>query len=116
MADEISAAELEELIEDGEDVRIVDIRSPEAFRRGRLPDSENIPFSELADRIDELEGAERVVTVCPRGEASVQAARLIASYEEFDGRVESLSSGVEGWGTPLEADDTDDSETEEAPF
>lgn len=38
--------------------------------------SENVPFLKPADRINELDGAERVVTVCPHGEASVQAARL----------------------------------------
>ncbi|WP_276259409.1 rhodanese-like domain-containing protein [Haloglomus litoreum] len=97
MDDEISAEELHDLLESGADVRVVDIRSADAFRRGRLPNSENIPFRELTGRIEELAGADHVVTVCPHGEASVQAARLIASYEGFDGRVESMADGVTGW-------------------
>ncbi|WP_254832565.1 rhodanese-like domain-containing protein [Haloglomus salinum] len=97
MDDEISAEELHDLLESGTDVRVVDIRSADAFRRGRLPNSENIPFRELTGRIEELAGADHVVTVCPHGEASVQAARLVASYEGFDGRVESMADGVTGW-------------------
>ena len=97
MDDEISAAELHDRLDSGADVRVVDIRSPEAFRRGRLPGSENIPFPELTGRVEELAGADHVVTVCPHGEASVQAARLVASYEGFDGRVESMADGVTGW-------------------
>jgi rhodanese-related sulfurtransferase len=97
MDDEISAEELHDLLEAGEPVRIVDIRSPAAFRRGRLPNSENVPFGELTGRIEAFDGDDHVVTVCPHGEASVQAARLIASYEGFDGRVESMADGVTGW-------------------
>jgi rhodanese-related sulfurtransferase len=96
MDDEISAEALHDLLEtDG--VRVVDIRSPAAFRRGHIPGSENIPFQELTGRIEGLAGADHVVTVCPHGQASVQAARLVASYEGFDGRIESMADGIEGW-------------------
>ena len=80
------------------DLRIVDIRDTRAFDRGHLPESESIPFPELTTRITELEGAERIVTVCPHGIASQQAAQLIGSYEgTTDARVESLRGGIEAW-------------------
>lgn len=105
MDGEISAVELQAFLESGEDVTIVDIRSPVEFRRGHIPGSENVPFGELTARIDEIADADRVVTVCPHGQASIQAARLVGSFEGFDGRVESLSSGIEGWPYELAADD-----------
>lgn len=118
MDDEISAEELRDLREAGE-VRIVDIRSPEAFARGHVPGSENIPFAELTKRIEELDGSDRVVTVCPHGKASVQAARLIDSYEGFDGEVASLAPGIEGYAETYELE-TDsnalETEPEDAPF
>jgi rhodanese-related sulfurtransferase len=122
MDDEISAEELHDLVKtDG--VRVVDIRSPAAFRRGHIPGSENIPFQELTGRIEELAGADHVVTVCPHGEASVQAARLVASYEGFDGRIESMADGIEGWAeryqleSEMAADgEGADDEGPEAPF
>ena len=98
MDGEIDPAALAALLEDGEDVRIVDIRDERAFDRGHLPDSESIPFPELTTRVAELEGADRIVTVCPHGIASRQAAQLIGSYEgTADARVESLRGGVEAW-------------------
>ena len=97
MDGEISAAELQSLLDDGEDVRIVDIRSPPAFARGHIPGSENVPFQQLTTRIEEFADADRVVTVCPHGQASQQAARLIGSFEGFSGRVDSLAPGIEGW-------------------
>ena len=96
MDEEISAAELDELLESGS-VRVVDIRSPAAFARGHVSGSENVPFAELTARIEEFTGDDRVVTVCPHGKASVQAANLIRSYEGFEGHVASLEPGLEGW-------------------
>jgi len=120
MDGEIDDEKLHALLADDEDVRVVDIRSPASFRRGHIPGSENVPFEELTDRIEAIADAERVVTVCPKGEASVQAARLIGSFEEFSGRVESLSTGVSGWSYDLETDHNGGDDTvddgEEAPF
>ena len=108
MDDEIDPAEVESLL-DGEGApRVVDIRSPDAFAREHIPGSENVPFAELPDRVDSLAGAERIVTVCPHGKASVQAARLIASYEgTADARVESMRGGLEAWDGPLDAAESD---------
>jgi len=79
-------------------LRIVDIRDRRAFDRGHIPGSECIPFPELTTRIAALEGARRIVTVCPHGVASRQAAQLVGSYEGTeDALVESLRGGIEAW-------------------
>ncbi len=104
MDGEIDPEELAALL-DGEgdgsntgNLRVVDIRDRRAFDRGHLPDSECVPFPELTTRVKELEGASRIVTVCPHGVASRQAAKLIGSYAGTgSARVESLRGGVEAW-------------------
>lgn len=120
MDGEISADELWELLQSDEPVRVIDIRSAGQFRRGHIPKSENVPFAELTGRIEEFAGADRVVTVCPHGQASVQAARLINSFEGFGGRVESLEPGIEGWPHEIERVESDAETTEtdapDAPF
>ncbi|MFC7176192.1 rhodanese-like domain-containing protein [Halosegnis marinus] len=115
MDGEISAAELADLIDANADVRVVDIRSPAAFARGHIPDSVNIPFAELPQRVEELTGAERIVTVCPHGQASVQAARLVGSYQGSTGRVESLAEGIEGWRAGDHAWESEAAPTDEGP-
>lgn len=111
MDGEITADELRALLTDDADVRVVDIRPRAAFDRGHIPGSENIPFTELPQSVDRLEGADRVVTVCPHGEASVQAARLVQSYEGLaaDACVESLADGITGWTGDVVATDEQDS-------
>ena len=99
MADEISPEEFASLRETDTDLRIVDIRSPVAFQRERIPGSDNVPFPQLPTRVDELADADRIVTVCPHGHDSLRAADIISSYEGIDGStpVESLSCGLSGW-------------------
>ena len=108
MDDEVDPAAVDAPPDEGE--RIVDIRSPAAFRRRHIPGSENVPFDELPDRVASLADADRIVTVCPHGKASVQAARLIASYEETDATVESLAGGLEAWDGPVTTDETVESD------
>lgn len=121
MDGELSAAELEALLGDGGDetLRIVDIRNPPAFDRGHIPGSENIPFQQLPQRVEALDGADRVVTVCPHGESSKRAARLVQSYEGIDEntRVESLACGITGWPGDLEqTTGSDEGPETDAPF
>ncbi|MFO7832992.1 MAG: rhodanese-like domain-containing protein [Halohasta sp.] len=114
---EISPAAVESLLGTSDEPRIVDIRSPVAFRRGHIPGSENIPFPELPQRVDSLDGADHVVTVCPHGESSIQAARLIASYEGTDtARIESMHGGLTAWDGEIETATTAPDEGPEAPF
>ena len=89
------------------DLRIVDIRDRRAFDRGHLPGSECVPFPELTTRVEELAGASRIVTVCPHGIASRQAAQLIGSYAGIgDARVESLRGGIEAWAREGELEES----------
>lgn len=99
MPGEIDPATLHSLIQGEEPIRVVDIRSETAFAHGHIPGSENIPFDELTEAIEEFDGTSRVVTVCPHGEASIQAARLIESFEGVPAgtRVESLAGGLAAW-------------------
>lgn len=103
MDGEVDPKEVETLLDGENPPRVVDIRAPGQFARGHIPGSLNIPFGELPTRVAEIGDADRIVTVCPHGQASVQAARLIKSYEgTADARVESMSGGLTQWSGPLE--------------
>jgi rhodanese-related sulfurtransferase len=118
MDGEISPAEVQSLLSDDAAVTVVDIRSPAGFRRGHIPGSVNVPFRQLLDEVDRLADADRIVTVCPHGKSSVQAARLVASHENIDGAtVESMAGGLDAWEYEFaEKTKEDDTEGPEAPF
>ncbi|MFC7073150.1 rhodanese-like domain-containing protein [Halovenus rubra] len=119
MVDEIRPSELEPLLETDEEPVIVDIRNQMSFRQHHIPGSQNIPFQQLPQEVEAVRGEDHVVTVCPHGKASIKAARLIASFEGFDGDVESLETGITGWDGPLASDSGQTDEPDEssaAPF
>jgi rhodanese-related sulfurtransferase len=112
MDGEISTEEVRRLLADGEDegLAVVDIRNPRAFRQGHIPGSVNVPFEQITGRVGEFEDAERIVTVCPHGRSSVQAAHLFNSYEgTADARVESMAGGLEAWSDDLVSGDAAES-------
>ena len=103
MDGEIDPEDVQALLEAPQPPRIIDIRSKAAFARGHIPGSENIPFASLPQQIEQLRGADRIVTVCPHGKASIQAARLIKSYEgTANAHVESMRGGLSAWPGELE--------------
>lgn len=103
MDGEIGPETLEQELDDGSEPVIVDIRNPPEFERNHIPGSINVPLSRLPREVDRVADADHVVTVCPHGKASVRAARLVTSFEDFDGEVESLETGLAGWDGPLES-------------
>ncbi|MFB6111233.1 MAG: rhodanese-like domain-containing protein [Halobacteriaceae archaeon] len=127
MDGEITAEELAALLDEARDtrsVRVVDIRPESDYETGHIPNSICIPFPSLPNQVAQLTTAERIVTVCPHGEASQKAARMIAAYDglEDDVRVESLAGGLAEWSGELVADEAamtpagDESADTGAPF
>ena len=113
MVEEISTNEVESKLAD-EGVQIVDIRNEHQFAAGHLPGAINIPFHRLPAEIADHEWGDEIIVACPIGQSSIQAARLIASYEgvDPDARVASMEGGYEAWGGELERSDS----TNPSPF
>lgn len=108
MVAEISPTELHKRLDSGERIQIIDIRPESEFQRGHIPGAENIPFTEFARAVDEVSWDENIVVVCPMGESSRQAARLLESYEAIDEEtwIANLSGGYREWEYGLESADS----------
>ena len=115
MVEEIPPEAVKSKLED-KDVQIIDTRSPQDYNNGHIPGAINIPFAELPQRIDEVDWGEDVVVACPIGQSSVQAARLIESYEGVkDGAtIASMEGGYDQWEYELER--SEHKKTDEAPI
>lgn len=79
----IDPDEARQLIEAG--AVLVDVRSPQEFGSGHLPNAVNVPVDELADRIDEIRGyAQPVIVYCASGMRSNRAAGILRGAEVAD--------------------------------
>lgn len=116
MVREVDPEAVASKLEDDEDVTVVDIRSPADYERGHVPGAINVPLPELPQRVDEREwNAEEVVCVCAIGQSSIQAARLLGSYEALDAEaVASMAGGYREWDGDLEGASPDAGDDGEA--
>lgn len=103
MVEPIAPDALAALLEAEADIQVVDVRHPAGFRRGHIPDSENVPFERLITAIDTVDWSDRVVFVCPYGQRSRQACELLSAFEGLaDGaEVYNLEGGLQSWDGPM---------------
>jgi CRP-like cAMP-binding protein len=73
------------------DAILIDVRLPAEYRKGRLPDSVNMPLSKLRDMAVELDPRRCYVVYCDSGRRSASATYLL-SERGFDARL--LSGGI----------------------
>jgi rhodanese-related sulfurtransferase len=104
MVDEITPDELHERLEEDDVPQVVDIRNPDEYAEGHIPGAINVPMGELPSRVGEIEWDDDVVVACPIGQSSIQAARLIGSFEGVDdgASVRSMAGGYDAWDHELE--------------
>lgn len=80
----------------------VDIRTPEQFKTGNIPQSRNIPEIDLESKAGTLPKNKPIIVVCEKGRTSIQAAATLRR-QGFE-QVVSLTGGLSSWsqgGLPL---------------
>jgi hydroxyacylglutathione hydrolase len=76
-------------------VQVIDVRSPEEWRKGHLPGAIHIPLALLPDRIAELDASAPIVMQCQGGGRSSIATSLLQSRGLPD--VSNLAGGYDAW-------------------
>lgn len=84
------------MLDDGSDVRLLDVRTPGEFETAHIPGSYNVPLDQLGEHRDEIRHlSSDVVVVCQSGNRATQAERRLA--EAGMGNVHVLSGGMNAW-------------------
>jgi len=109
----LSAATLQRRLDDGEPIRLLDVRDRDEFERWRIEGpsvtATQLPFTKFLQakvtgnidtRLDAIAGEGEITAVCARGEASAFVAGLLTDYG-VDAR--NLSDGMAGWARLYEA-------------
>ncbi len=96
----------EEKIEAGE-AFVVDVREPDEFSGGHIPEAVNMPLGEMSDYAAFLpEDREApILVVCETGNRSLSGALFLSSLGYRD--VRSINGGTQGWlvgGYPISTD------------
>lgn len=75
--------------------QIVDVRSPEDFAKGSLPNAKNLPTAAIKDRAGELKKDRPVIVVCNTGTTAGPAAAQLRAAGF--GEVFVLAGGLAAW-------------------
>ena len=74
----ISAEELEQYLDQGAELFLVDMRSPADFEKSHIRGAVNIPVDELMERLEWLPHDKLIVLYCYHGPNSMLAARRLS--------------------------------------
>ncbi|MFQ5739768.1 MAG: molybdopterin-synthase adenylyltransferase MoeB [Acidobacteriota bacterium] len=97
---EITATELKEELESGQDLFILDVRNPPELDICRLEGASLIPLGELVERVHELDSARETVVYCRSGQRSAQAIRLLQAMGFR--KLRNLRGGILAWADQVD--------------
>lgn len=101
----ISPAELDAQRKSGAAPLVIDVRTAEEYAAGHIPGALNVPFDQVADRVDEIRAPHGVALYCmvgPRARKG-ESALLAVGYD----KVFHIEGGLAAWqaaGLPVEGE------------
>ena len=99
---EIDVHELEQLLERGDQVRLIDVREPWEAEINRIDGAELIPLADLPDRFADLDREASYVVHCKMGGRSANA---VAQMQQAGFRdVVNLEGGINAWVEEIDPD------------
>lgn len=75
----ITTTELQEKIESGVPVQLIDVREDEEVAAGMVPEAKHIVLGTLPERVDEIDATQPVHIICRSGRRSEMACEFLES-------------------------------------
>lgn len=89
--------ELNDSLEKGQDVVVVDLRQPWEYAQGHIPGAISIPMMQFMERHEEIPKDKPVVVQCYHGFTSLDASGFLITQGWSAENVSSLNGGITGW-------------------
>src|SRR5882672_1098013 len=99
---EITATELKQRLDNGDDIQIVDVREAFEVQIAQIPNTVHIPLGEVVSRMAEIDPNRETVVHCKGG---VRSARAIEALQRsgFTGHLVNLHGGIMAWSNEVDA-------------
>ena len=99
----ISNDELQQKLQAGEGIRLLDVREAAEYSFQRIPGAISVPLGNLEQQLEQLPKEETYVVVCRTGSRSDLACQLLA--ERGYAKVSNVLPGMSAWEGPVERDE-----------
>jgi adenylyltransferase/sulfurtransferase len=98
---EITATELKQRLDSGEDIQIIDVREPYEVAIAKIPNSVHIPLGQVLNRMDEIDPNRETVVHCKMGGRSARAIDAL-KRSGFSGNLINLKGGITAWSNEVD--------------
>ena len=98
---EITATELKNRMDAGEDVQLIDVRQPDEYAFAKIEGAKLIPLGEIVRRMDELDDSRELIVQCKAGGRSAQAIAFLAQAG-YQGDMTNLKGGITAWSNEVD--------------
>lgn len=98
---EITATELKQRLDQGDDLQIIDVREPNEYQVARLPGSTHIPLGQILNRMSEIDATRETVVHCKMGGRSARAIEEL-KRAGFTGQLVNLKGGITAWSNEVD--------------
>jgi molybdopterin/thiamine biosynthesis adenylyltransferase/rhodanese-related sulfurtransferase/molybdopterin converting factor small subunit len=99
--EEITATELRQRLDRGQDLQVIDVREPSEYEIARIAGTRLIPLGQVVARMNEIDPSRETVMHCKAG---VRSAKAIAALKQagFPGRLINLKGGITAWSDEVD--------------
>lgn len=101
MVEEISATELKQKLDNGDDIQLIDVRQPDEYAFARIEGSKLIPLGEIIPRMKELDASKEIVIHCKMGGRSARAIEALKAAG-FESNMKNLKGGITAWSNEVD--------------
>lgn len=98
---EITATELKQRLDAGDDIQIIDVREQKEYAVARIPDAKLIPLGEVLNRMNEIDRTRETVVHCKGGGRSARAIEALQKAG-FSGDLKNLKGGITAWSNDVD--------------
>jgi molybdopterin/thiamine biosynthesis adenylyltransferase/rhodanese-related sulfurtransferase/molybdopterin converting factor small subunit len=99
--EEITATELKQRIDRGDDLQLIDVREPNEYDIARIPGTRLIPLGQVTERMGEIDEERETVVHCKGGVRSARAIEAL-TRSGFKGKLVNLKGGITAWSNDVD--------------
>jgi rhodanese-related sulfurtransferase len=98
---EMTATELKQRVDKGDDIQIIDVREDNEVAVARIPNSVHIPLGQVVNRMSEIDPNRETVVHCKMGGRSARAIEAL-KRSGFSGNLTNLKGGITAWSNEVD--------------
>lgn len=98
---EITATELKNRLDAGEDIQLIDVRQPDEHDFARIEGAKLIPLGDIVKKMNEIDPTRETVVHCKAGGRSAKAIAALRNAG-FEGELKNLKGGITAWSNEVD--------------